>query len=135
FVLICSSVTIVLSLECARANKASAAKLWMVLTLALGSVFLGVKAVEYKAKFAHGIYPWAPHSEIYEIADLNYAAAVRIRLNDLQTDLTAKKAALEEADKAGQSSDADKNALADANERLTLVTGLVATELELEKEA
>src|SRR5215475_11570616 len=33
FVLICSSVTIVLALESARANKAAVAKIWMVLTL------------------------------------------------------------------------------------------------------
>src|SRR6478736_8644420 len=43
FVLICSSVTVVLSLESARANKPSAAKVWLLLTFLLGSVFLGVK--------------------------------------------------------------------------------------------
>src|SRR5881392_2355323 len=40
FVLICSSLTIVLCLECAHANKSGAAKIWLGLTLALGSVFL-----------------------------------------------------------------------------------------------
>ena len=44
FVLICSSVTVVLALEAARANKQSLAKSWMLLTLILGSLFLGVKA-------------------------------------------------------------------------------------------
>src|SRR5438034_2330659 len=39
FVLICSSVTIVLALESARANKSGAAKAWVFLTLILGSVF------------------------------------------------------------------------------------------------
>ncbi|HEY2417685.1 MAG TPA: cytochrome c oxidase subunit 3, partial [Steroidobacteraceae bacterium] len=58
FVLICSSVSIVLGLESARANKAGAAKLWLLVTFALGSVFLGVKMFEYNAKFQHGIYPW-----------------------------------------------------------------------------
>jgi hypothetical protein len=43
FVLICSSVTIVLALEAARANKAGLAKVWMLLTLLLGTLFLGVK--------------------------------------------------------------------------------------------
>ncbi len=52
FVLICSSVTIVLGLEAARANKAAAAKLWILLTLILGSVFLLVKMYEYNAKFS-----------------------------------------------------------------------------------
>src|SRR5689334_23045511 len=57
FVLICSSVTIVLALEAALANKAGTAKLFLLVTLVLGSVFLGVKAYEYTAKFGHGIYP------------------------------------------------------------------------------
>lgn len=87
FILICSSVTIVLSLEAAKKDDAASAKSWMVLTLVLGSVFLGVKAYEYKAKFSHGIYPQHPHSQIYEKADVYYAQAVRMRLNTLKTDL------------------------------------------------
>jgi len=84
FVLICSSVTIVLALEAARANKASVAKMWMLLTLLLGSLFLGVKAYEYAAKFSHGIYPARPHSRIYERPDLYYGSAVRARLDELR---------------------------------------------------
>lgn len=80
FVLICSSVTIVLSFEAAKANRTGPAKLWFFLTFLLGSVFLGVKAYEYDAKFAHGIYPQRGHSPIYERADLYYAQAVRERL-------------------------------------------------------
>src|SRR5262249_16112667 len=49
FVLICSSVTVVLALEAARLNRAGLAKFWIFITLCLGSVFLGVKAYEYKA--------------------------------------------------------------------------------------
>ncbi|MEI6255467.1 MAG: cytochrome c oxidase subunit 3 [Planctomycetota bacterium] len=82
FVLICSSVTIVLSLEAARANKARLAKFWMLLTLLLGTLFLGVKGYEYQAKFAHGIYPAAPRGRIYEKPDLYYGSAVRARLGE-----------------------------------------------------
>ncbi|MFM8414843.1 MAG: heme-copper oxidase subunit III [Planctomycetota bacterium] len=82
FVLICSSVTIVLALEAARANKAGLAKLWMALTLALGTLFLGVKAYEYQAKFSHGIFPMAPHGLIHERPDLYYGSAVRARLGE-----------------------------------------------------
>lgn len=89
FVLICSSVTIVLSYEAAKANKASLAKIWMILTFFLGCVFLGVKAYEYKAKFAHNIYPWTPHSPIYEKPDYNYAQAIRFRLDAIRQDPTA----------------------------------------------
>ncbi len=84
FVLICSSVTIVLSLEAARANKRDLAKGMLLLTFLLGAVFLGVKMYEYNAKFSHGIYPDTPHSRIYEIPDVYYASAVRVRLNELQ---------------------------------------------------
>src|SRR5689334_3606059 len=66
FVLICSSVTVVLCLEAAKSNKANEAKGWIALTFLLGSVFLGVKAYEYSAKFAHGIYPRSPRSLIHE---------------------------------------------------------------------
>jgi cytochrome c oxidase subunit 3 len=82
FVLICSSVTIVLALEAARANKAGLAKTWMLLTLLLGSLFLGVKGYEYSSKFSHGIYPWAPRGLIYERPDLYYGSAVRARLGE-----------------------------------------------------
>jgi len=87
FVLICSSVTIVLSLEAAKANKSSQAKLWVLATLLLGSVFLGVKLYEYNSKFKHGIYPQLPRSLIYEKPDLYYASAVRLALKDKQSEL------------------------------------------------
>ena len=57
FVLICSSVTIVLALEAAKLNQASKAKGYILLTFLLGSVFLGIKMYEYSQKFSHGIYP------------------------------------------------------------------------------
>jgi len=85
FVLICSSVTIVLGLEAAKANQAQLARIWLAATFVLGAVFLGVKMYEYQAKFAHGIYPSHPRSLIWDKADLNYAAAVRQRLADLAT--------------------------------------------------
>jgi len=91
FVLICSSVSIVLGLESARANKPGVAKLWILVTLVLGSVFLGVKMYEYNAKFAHGIYPQKPHSRIYEKADVYYVAAVRGTLAPVKAELEAKK--------------------------------------------
>ena len=98
FILICSSVTIVLSLEEAKKNNPSSAKAWMFLTLVLGSVFLGVKAFEYKAKFSHGIYPQAPRSQIYEKADVYYAQAVRQRLNELKTTLAEDQSDAEAAE-------------------------------------
>src|SRR5690606_24937789 len=88
FVLICSSVTVVLGFEAAKGNKASEAKGWIALTFLLGCVFLGVKMYEYNAKFAHGIYPASPRSQIYEKPDIYYASAVRSRLQELRGPLT-----------------------------------------------
>jgi cytochrome c oxidase subunit 3 len=84
FVLICSSVSVVLAFEAAKKNQAAAAKGWIFVTFLLGSVFLGVKAYEYSAKFSHGIYPWKPRGLVYDKADIHYAAAVRKRIVDLQ---------------------------------------------------
>lgn len=86
FVLICSSVTVVLALEAAKANKAGTAKMFTFITLCLGSVFLGVKAYEYSAKFSHGLYPWNPHSQMYERSNLEYGSAVRERIKTLVTE-------------------------------------------------
>ncbi|HEY2881628.1 MAG TPA: cytochrome c oxidase subunit 3 [Pirellulales bacterium] len=85
FVLICSSVTVVLALEAAKSNRAGLAKLLTFVTFSLGCVFLGVKGYEYSQKFSHGIYPWSPHSQIYEKANLEYGSAVRERLRNLST--------------------------------------------------
>ena len=87
FVLICSSVTIVLGLEAAKANQSSMARTYLLATFLLGSVFLGVKMYEYSGKFSHGIYPAQPRSLIWDKADVNYASAVRLRLNELATNM------------------------------------------------
>lgn len=88
FVLIFSSFTIVLAFELAKANKSGLARLALLVTFLLGALFLGVKMYEYNAKFAHGIYPQKPHSQIYEKADVYYVAAVRTRLSSLLQELT-----------------------------------------------
>jgi cytochrome c oxidase subunit 3 len=94
FVLICSSVTVVLALEAAKLNQVSKAKGWILLTFLLGCVFLGVKMYEYSQKFAHGIYPQKPHGLVHDKADVYYSAAVRKRLADLKTEITGSGAKL-----------------------------------------
>ena len=90
FVLICSSVSIVLALEEAKANQVKKAWSWMAITLVLGCVFLGVKATEYNSKFEHGIYPQRPRSLIYERADVYYVAAVRAAMDKKQIEYRAR---------------------------------------------
>jgi cytochrome c oxidase subunit III len=129
FVLICSSVSIVLALEAARESKAGMAKLWMIVTLALGSVFLLVKMYEYNAKFAHGIFPMKPHSQIYEKADLNYVAAVRLRLGALKTEYEGKVSKLEEQKSEAEGKESlvksIDSQIEELNERLKVVNDLL----------
>ncbi len=121
FVLICSSVSIVLCLEAAKARKSAAAKGWLLVTLALGSVFLGVKMYEYNAKFSHGIYPQFPHSLIYEKPDLYYASAVRVRLEALESQLQSEETALKTELEAAGTPLGDSARLTEVSEKLALV--------------
>jgi cytochrome c oxidase subunit III len=57
FVLICSSVTVVLAHYVAGKGQFGKATAYIAATLALGLVFLGIKAYEYSAKFQHDIVP------------------------------------------------------------------------------
>jgi len=118
FVLICSSVTVVLALEAGRGNNPGGARRWLLLTLILGSVFLGIKGYEYTAKFQHGIYPSLPHSRIYEQADLAYGSAVRARVNAILADIEdplieEKKAVLDEYQIVARASATDGATLVD----------------------
>ena len=56
-VLILSSFTMAMSVWSAQTSRKSMVPIWLLLTLALGSVFLGVKVVEYKQKFDHHLIP------------------------------------------------------------------------------
>jgi cytochrome c oxidase subunit 3 len=61
-VLICSSLTMALAVHAAALGKRKAIVLFLLLTIGLGSVFLGIKAVEYKDKFAHHLVPGPTYS-------------------------------------------------------------------------
>jgi cytochrome c oxidase subunit 3 len=53
FILIASSVTIVLAWAAAKLRKPGHFRMWMGITILLSVVFLGIKATEYSAKFHH----------------------------------------------------------------------------------
>ncbi|MBI4376420.1 MAG: cytochrome c oxidase subunit 3 [Elusimicrobia bacterium] len=57
FVLISSSVTMVLAYAKSVEKDLPGFKLWMGLTILLGLVFLVIKGFEYGAKFNHGLFP------------------------------------------------------------------------------
>ncbi len=65
-VLICSSLTMAMAVHAAQLGKKKAIIWWLILTILLGGVFLGIKAVEYSGKYHHGLIPgalWGPHAE------------------------------------------------------------------------
>jgi len=126
FFLICSSVTIVLSMEFARRNQAALAKIMMIVTFVLGCVFLMIKGVEYNSKFAHGIYPQKPHSLIYEKPDVNYASAVRLTLDEKIAELSALVAAdAPEGDATAELTPAQQKRKDQLTKAQTLLSGLV----------
>lgn len=57
FVLIASSVTMVMSWAALIEKNLSKYKLYMGLTILCGAIFMVVKGFEYGAKFSHGIFP------------------------------------------------------------------------------
>src|SRR6478672_4783760 len=58
-VLIVSSLTMALTVYFAQKNNRNMQVIMILLTMAFGATFLGVKAVEYNDKFQHGLVPFA----------------------------------------------------------------------------
>ncbi|MEZ4271147.1 MAG: cytochrome c oxidase subunit 3 [Myxococcota bacterium] len=59
-VLISSSLTMVLAVHSAQQGKRRSIVGWLVVTMMLSLIFLGIKSVEYAAKFEHHLFP-GPH--------------------------------------------------------------------------
>ena len=57
FVLLCSSMTIVLALVAAQRNHQHGVRMYLLWTVVLGTLFLVIKGYEYSVKFEHGIGP------------------------------------------------------------------------------
>jgi cytochrome c oxidase subunit 3 len=55
--LIGSSLTMAMAVRSAQTNQRNATVTWLILTIFLGCVFLGVKYIEYSDKFAHHHVP------------------------------------------------------------------------------
>jgi cytochrome c oxidase subunit 3 len=98
FVLICSSVTIVLAHKAMTEGAISKAVRYVLITLALGGVFLVVKAFEYKAKFEHHIVPSQvkPENNLYESVNAAYLEGLNRAVANLEKS-GASSQALDEA--------------------------------------
>ncbi len=74
-VLIVSSLTMALAVRAAQLGRKKGIVLFLVLTILLAGVFLGVKVVEYSAKFEHHLVP-GPNFEYHATAAQAAAGAV-----------------------------------------------------------
>jgi cytochrome c oxidase subunit 3 len=83
FVLICSSLTVVLAHWALMRGNVKQTTIFVAVTLALGVVFLGIKAVEYKAKFEHHILPGQIGERLDSPTGQLYFEKVRGQLNEL----------------------------------------------------
>ena len=72
-VLIMSSLTMAMAVWSAQVGKKKLVPLFLILTLSLGSVFLGVKFVEYKQKFDHHLIPGRSF-DVWYVVDNNSGA-------------------------------------------------------------
>jgi cytochrome c oxidase subunit 3 len=90
FVLICSSVSVVLAHWFLARRRVQPAIICLLVTLGLGLLFLGVKAIEYKAKYDHDILPGHVGDHLDEPLPGNwYKERVRTQLQALDKDPAA----------------------------------------------
>jgi len=89
FVLIASSFTMAMSVWSAQTSRKSLLPILLMLTLILGSVFLGIKYVEYKQKYYHHLIPGPSFDITYRI---NHPAP-----GDNPKELAAERLEIEEA--------------------------------------
>jgi cytochrome c oxidase subunit III len=82
FVLICSSLTVVLAHWALMRGNVKQTTIFVAVTLALGVVFLGIKAVEYKAKIEHHILPGQVGERLDSPAGQVYLDNVRGQLTE-----------------------------------------------------
>jgi cytochrome c oxidase subunit 3 len=83
FVLICSSLTVVLAHWAISQGNVGRATLFVAITFALGSVFLIVKYFEYKSKFDHDILPGHIGERLDGPTGPQYVARVRGQLQQI----------------------------------------------------
>jgi cytochrome c oxidase subunit 3 len=103
FVLVCSSLSIVLAHWALLQGQVKKATWYIALTLILGCLFLAIKGYEYKGKFSHHILP----GRIFEVSDtgskVRFEAEVRKELEEIaekfKPGTSEETAALEECKK------------------------------------
>ena len=88
-VLIMSSLTMAMAVWSAQVGKKQLVSIFLIATLALGTVFLGIKVIEYKQKFDHHLIPGHGFDVTYRTAHATAA--------DKPNDMAVEKEELEKA--------------------------------------
>jgi cytochrome c oxidase subunit 3 len=83
FVLICSSLTVVLAHFSLTHGNVRRTAQYIAISLALGGVFLGIKAIEYKSKFDHEILPGRVPEKLDGPAGLRYVSHLQAYLDEV----------------------------------------------------
>jgi cytochrome c oxidase subunit 3 len=117
FVLICSSFTVVMAHHAAVKERMGRAAVYVAITLALGAVFLIVKAYEYNAKYVHDILPGhigeslpgmsVEREKHYHATGMEYVIRVRGQLKAITEDSKADPKVKEECAQLLQDSNPD----------------------------
>jgi cytochrome c oxidase subunit 3 len=84
FVLICSSVTVVLAHHALTRGRVGRAVQYVGMTLALGTVFLVIKGFEYNAKFQHGILPGHVFDRLDGKRGIEYIQTLKGQLKEIE---------------------------------------------------
>jgi cytochrome c oxidase subunit 3 len=93
FVLICSSLTVVLAHWTIGRGNVKQAAMYLLVTLGLGIVFLAIKAVEYKAKWDHHIIPGHVFDNVQGPRGVEYIKQVRDDLEEVKPEHAGSAAA------------------------------------------
>jgi cytochrome c oxidase subunit 3 len=96
FVLICSSVTVVLAHWAISHGNVRLTWQLIGVTFLLGGVFLGIKAVEYTAKFEHGILPGRIFDTLEGARGTEYMQRVQSELKEILAGKSASKMTAEQ---------------------------------------
>jgi cytochrome c oxidase subunit 3 len=84
FVLICSSVTVVLAHYALMHGRVGRAVLYVGVTLALGTVFLVIKGFEYTSKYQHDILPGHVFDRLDGKRGMEYIRKVKEQLKEIE---------------------------------------------------
>ncbi len=98
-VLLASGAAVAQAARSLGASKPLVARVWLLLAVMLGTLFIGVKSYEYREKYRHNLFPAPGGGPIFNQADAAYLSAVRQRVQTLQAELRESPDAPEAAER------------------------------------